>query len=109
MRICLWRRWNQFCRRMAPSRVRRLDDSALTGNSRWCVRSAPAALGDALKRAPTTFLGLRAGFSIWLVDNSVILRVGSPCDGARRIPLLARAGTYPWAGFAAFCSAAEGV
>src|SRR6266852_5113445 len=44
-----------------------------------------------------------------VVDNSVILRVGSPCDGARRFPLLARAGPYPWAGFAAFRAAAEGI
>src|ERR1700676_1376407 len=36
-----------------------------------------------------------------VVDNSVIHGVGSLCDGARRFPLLARAGAYPWAGFAA--------
>src|SRR4029077_1396956 len=36
-----------------------------------------------------------------VVDNTVILRVGSLCDGARRFPLLARAGAYPRAGFAA--------
>src|SRR5260370_17491042 len=36
-----------------------------------------------------------------VVDNSVILRVGSRSDGARRFPLLARAGAYSWAGFAA--------
>src|ERR1700719_2864360 len=28
------------------------------------------------------------------------MRVGSLCDGARRFPLLARAGAYSWAGFA---------
>src|SRR6202171_6826628 len=29
------------------------------------------------------------------------MAVGSLCDGARRFPLLARAGAHPWAGFAA--------
>src|SRR6266446_7624551 len=43
------------------------------------------------------------------VAKSVILRVGSPRDGARRFPLLARAGPYSWAGFAAFRAAAAGV
>src|SRR5260370_5480405 len=41
-----------------------------------------------------------------VVDNSVILRVGSRSDGARRFPLLARAGAYSWTGFAAVRAAA---
>src|SRR6266478_4830194 len=69
----------------------------------------PICLLRRLSRSCRKMPRSRCDLPYLIVDNSVIQRVGSPCDGARRLPLLARAGAYPWAGFAAFRAAAAGV